>query len=56
MMARIIILPGILLALFGALKRKETYGKILFGLGIIITILGVGYFIYAINMPVRLRR
>ena len=56
MMALIIILPGILLALFGALKRKETYGKIIFGLGIIITILGVGYFIYAINMPVRLRR
>jgi len=53
MMALIIILPGILLALFGALKRKETCGKILLGLGMIIIILGMGYFIYAINMPVR---
>ena len=53
MMALVIILPGILLALFGALKRRETYGKMLLGVGIIIIILGVGYFIYAINTPLR---
>ncbi len=49
MMAFTIILLGILLALFGALKRKETYGKILSGLGIIIT----AYFIYAICSPLK---
>jgi len=49
MMALIIILPGILLALFGALKREETYGKILLGLGITIT----AYFIYAISSPLK---
>lgn len=38
---------GILLALIGAFKRKETYGKILFGLGIIILVCGIAYFIYA---------
>jgi len=43
----IIILLGILLTLFGALKRKETYGKVLLGVGITITILGI-YFIYVI--------
>ncbi len=53
MMALIIILPGILLALFGALKRKETYGKILLGLGIIITICSIAYFIYAISLPLK---
>jgi len=40
MMMLIIILLGILLALFGLLKRKETYGKLLLGVGTTITILG----------------
>ena len=53
MMTLIIILPGILLALFGALKRKETYGRILFGLGVPIMICRIAYFIYAINLPLR---
>ena len=53
MMALIIILPGILLSLFGALKRKETYGKMLLGLGITITMCGIAYFIYAINLPLK---
>jgi len=44
-----IILLGILLALLGALKRRETYGKMLLGLGIIIT----AYFIYAICSPLK---
>ena len=48
-MALIIILLGILLALFGALKRRETYGKMLLGLGMIITV----YFIYAICSPLK---
>lgn len=46
----IIILLGILLTLFGALKRKETYGKTLLGIGITITILGI-FFIYVITLP-----
>ena len=46
----IIILLGILLALLGALKRKETYGKLLLGIGMTITILGI-YFIYVITLP-----
>jgi len=53
MMMRTIILAGILIALFGALKRKETYGKLLFGIGIIITILSIAYFIRAISLPLR---
>jgi len=46
----IIILLGILSTLFGALKRKETYGKLLLGAGITITILGI-YLIYVITLP-----
>jgi len=46
----IIILLGILLALLGALKRKETYGKLLLGVGMTITILGI-CFIYVITLP-----
>jgi len=46
----IIILLGLLLTLFGALKRKETYGKVLLGVGITITILGI-CFIYVITLP-----
>jgi len=53
MMALIIIFQGILLALFGALKRKENYGKILLGLGITITMCGIAYFIYAISLPLK---
>jgi len=40
MMILTIILLGILLAFFGNLKRKETYGKLLLGIGTTITILG----------------
>jgi len=36
----VMILLGILLAFFGNLKRKETYGKLLLGVGTTITILG----------------
>lgn len=53
MMIHVITLVGILLALFGVLKKEKISGKILLGLGIIITILSIAYFIYAINMPVR---
>ncbi|HII67857.1 MAG TPA: hypothetical protein HA302_07645 [Thermococcaceae archaeon] len=48
----IIILFGILLTLFGALRRKETYGKVLLGVGITIVILGI-FAIYVITLPLR---
>jgi Na+/phosphate symporter len=50
LIAYIIILLGILLTLFGVLKRKETYGKLLLGVGVTITILGI-YFICVITLP-----
>gem|GEM_PF-3313505 len=46
----IIILLGLLIIPFSFFKRKETYGKILFGVGIIMVVLGI-CFIYVMVLP-----